>query len=108
MCSANGDVRFGSKADMCSAQAHVLFTPDSDIKCDTMECPLRAKSRHLHSSDVPLVKSCLRTTMHRQAVIGLIGGMSWESSAEYYRIINREVRRRLGGVHSARTLMFSV
>ena len=46
--------------------------------------------------------------MHQQAVIGLIGGMSWESSAEYYRIINREVRRRLGGAHSARTLMFSV
>jgi aspartate racemase len=46
--------------------------------------------------------------MHRQAVIGLIGGMSWESSAEYYRIINREVRSRLGGVHSARSLMWSV
>lgn len=40
--------------------------------------------------------------------IGLIGGMSWESSAEYYRIINREVQRRLGGVHSARSLMLSV
>ncbi len=40
--------------------------------------------------------------------IGLIGGMSWESSAEYYRIINREVRDRLGGVHSAKSLMFSV
>jgi aspartate racemase len=46
--------------------------------------------------------------MLRQAVIGLIGGLSWESSAEYYRIINREVRRRLGGVHSARSLMWSV
>lgn len=46
--------------------------------------------------------------MHRQAVIGLIGGMSWESSAQYYRIINREVRNRLGGVHSARSLMWSV
>src|SRR5882757_9093129 len=46
--------------------------------------------------------------MSRQAVIGLIGGMSWESSAEYYRIINREVRSRLGGVHSARSLMWSV
>ena len=41
-------------------------------------------------------------------VIGLIGGMSWESSAEYYRIINQEVRRRLGGVHSARSLMWSM
>ena len=46
--------------------------------------------------------------MRQQAVIGLIGGMSWESSAEYYRIINREVRSRLGGVHSARSLMWSV
>jgi aspartate racemase len=44
----------------------------------------------------------------RQATIGLIGGMSWESSAEYYRIINREVNRRLGGVHSAQCLMYSV
>ncbi len=43
-----------------------------------------------------------------QKTIGLIGGMSWESSAEYYRIINQETLRRLGGVHSARSLMFSV
>jgi aspartate racemase len=42
-----------------------------------------------------------------QAIIGLIGGMSWESSAEYYRIINQTVRDRLGGVHSARCLMWS-
>ena len=40
--------------------------------------------------------------------IGLIGGMSWESSAQYYRIINQQVRARLGGVHSAESLMFSV
>ena len=46
--------------------------------------------------------------MSKQALIGLIGGMSWESSAAYYRIINREVQKRLGGVHSARTLMLSV
>ena len=39
--------------------------------------------------------------------IGLIGGMSWESSAEYYRIINEEVHRRLGGVHSARVVLYS-
>jgi aspartate racemase len=41
-------------------------------------------------------------------VIGLIGGMSWESSAEYYRLINQAVRSRLGGQHSARSLMYSV
>jgi aspartate racemase len=40
--------------------------------------------------------------------IGLIGGMSWESSQEYYRIINEEVKRRLGGLHSAKCLLFSL
>jgi aspartate racemase len=45
--------------------------------------------------------------MPQQSVIGLIGGMSWESSAEYYRIINQEVRNRLGGLRSARCLMWS-
>jgi aspartate/glutamate racemase len=40
--------------------------------------------------------------------IGLIGGMSWESSAQYYAIINRAVRERLGGSHSAQILMYSV
>jgi aspartate racemase len=40
--------------------------------------------------------------------IGLIGGMSWESTAEYYRILNETVRERLGGLHSARCLLYSV
>jgi aspartate racemase len=40
--------------------------------------------------------------------IGLIGGMSWESSAQYYRIINEVVRERLGSTRSARSLMYSV
>jgi aspartate racemase len=40
--------------------------------------------------------------------IGLIGGMSWESSIEYYRIINETVRERLGGLHSAECIMYSV
>lgn len=39
--------------------------------------------------------------------IGLIGGMSWESSLEYYRLINQGVKERLGGLHSAQCLMFS-
>jgi len=39
--------------------------------------------------------------------IGLIGGLSWESSIEYYRLINQAARERLGGVHSAQCLMFS-
>lgn len=40
--------------------------------------------------------------------IGLIGGMSWESSQEYYRIINETVKERLGGLHSAKIIMYSV
>ena len=40
--------------------------------------------------------------------IGLIGGMSWESSIEYYRIINESVKERLGGLHSAKCIMNSV
>src|SRR3954467_1072284 len=40
--------------------------------------------------------------------IGLLGGMSWESSAEYYRLANEAVRDRLGGPHSARILLSSL
>jgi aspartate racemase len=40
--------------------------------------------------------------------IGLLGGMSWESSAEYYRLINQATRDRLGGLHSADCLLRSV
>ena len=39
--------------------------------------------------------------------IGLIGGLSWESTAIYYRLLNEAVRRRLGGLHSARLLLWS-
>ena len=39
--------------------------------------------------------------------IGLIGGMSWESTALYYKIINEEVKKKLGGSHSAECLMYS-
>lgn len=40
--------------------------------------------------------------------IGLIGGMSWESSSLYYQIINRTTQEKLGGVHSAKCLLYSV
>jgi aspartate racemase len=40
--------------------------------------------------------------------IGLIGGMSWESTVPYYRLINEGVKQRLGGLHSARIVLFSV
>lgn len=40
--------------------------------------------------------------------IGLIGGMSWESTIPYYRIINEEVKNRLGGLHSAKIVLYSV
>ena len=41
-------------------------------------------------------------------VIGLVGGMSWESSVEYYRVINEVTRDRLGPLYSAKSLMYTV
>jgi aspartate racemase len=41
-------------------------------------------------------------------IIGLIGGMSWESTLEYYRIVNETTKNRLGGFHSAKCLLYSV
>jgi aspartate racemase len=41
-------------------------------------------------------------------VIGLLGGMSWESSSEYYRLVNERVKAALGGFHSARSVLYSV
>ncbi len=46
--------------------------------------------------------------IHPMQTIGLLGGMSWESSIEYYRFINEAIRERLGGYHSAKSLMLSV
>ena len=46
--------------------------------------------------------------MASMKTIGLLGGMSWESSAEYYRLVNERVRELRGGYHSARTVLYSV
>ncbi|MCR5421559.1 MAG: aspartate/glutamate racemase family protein [Lachnospiraceae bacterium] len=40
--------------------------------------------------------------------IGLIGGMSWESTVTYYKVINETIKRKLGGLHSAKILLYSV
>ncbi len=50
----------------------------------------------------------LSTSAPVMQTIGLLGGMSWESSAHYYRLLNEGVRERLGGLHSARCLLASV
>ena len=44
----------------------------------------------------------------QQKTIGLIGGMSWESTVTYYQIINETIKQELGGLHSAKTLLYSV
>jgi len=44
----------------------------------------------------------------KMKTIGLLGGMSWESTVPYYRIINESVNQRLGGLHSAKIVLFSV
>ena len=40
--------------------------------------------------------------------IGMLGGMSWESTATYYKILNDEIKKRLGGLHSAKIILSSV
>ena len=40
--------------------------------------------------------------------IGLIGGMSWETTIPYYKIINEEIKTKLGGLHSAKIILYSV
>ena len=47
------------------------------------------------------------TSKSPQKLLGLIGGISWESTAHYYALLNRLARRRLGGQHSARLLLWS-
>lgn len=44
----------------------------------------------------------------KQKTIGLIGGMSWESTVTYYQIINETIKQKLGGLHSAKILLYSV
>lgn len=44
----------------------------------------------------------------KQAILGLLGGMSWESTAHYYAQINQHVRAAKGGLHSAPILLHSV
>ena len=44
----------------------------------------------------------------RPQLIGMIGGMSWESTVPYYRQINEVIKQRLGGLHSARLILYSV
>lgn len=46
--------------------------------------------------------------MTQMKTIGLIGGISWQSSIEYYRLLNELVNERLGGLHSAKLLMYSI
>ena len=40
--------------------------------------------------------------------IGLIGGMSWESTVTYYQVINETIKQQLGGLHSAKCILYSV
>jgi len=54
----------------------------------------------------PMLAGVLRGIIMK--TIGLIGGMSWESTAIYYKIINETVKERLGGLHSAKILLYSV
>jgi aspartate racemase len=55
----------------------------------------------------PLPRARRAATIGAMKTIGMIGGMSWQSSTTYYQIVNQAVQERLGGVHSAKILMYS-
>ena len=55
-----------------------------------------------------LNNSDVKEWMNKLKTIGLIGGMSWESTVTYYQIINTVVKEKLGGFHSAKCILFSV
>ncbi len=56
---------------------------------------------------VPMPRGWPRERGGAVKVLGLLGGMSWESTVEYYRLVNEETRARLGGLHSAPLLLWS-
>jgi aspartate racemase len=66
----------------------------------------------MQPSGIPIIKDRIYSYLYKGVInlktIGLIGGMSWESSLEYYRIINETAKLKLGGLHSAKCLMYSV
>ncbi len=72
---------------------------------------LRSSDRLRPSTAATVAALDRRPALRQSAVvkrIGLLGGMSWESTAEYYRLVNEAVRDRLGGLHSADCLLRSV
>jgi aspartate racemase len=66
-----------------------------------------SRSVPLGSPGVPAVTPCC-ANLRVMRRIGLLGGMSWESSAEYYRLVNQATRAQLGGLHSADCVLRSV
>ena len=62
---------------------------------------------HTRHAFVMLHRTGAPVNLARMKTIGMLGGMSWESSAIYYQLLNREVQKRVGGVASAKTVLHS-
>jgi len=73
-----------------------------------LDCGLESRSSGSSCGTWPRGGRLVVVTMNAPRVIGMLGGMSWESSAQYYRLANELVRERLGGLHSARIVLASV
>jgi amino-acid racemase len=46
--------------------------------------------------------------LEKMKTIGMLGGMSWESTQVYYKLVNEEIRKRLGKLHSAKIILYSL
>ena len=71
-------------------------------------CSTHHSTGELNDAGQPLRPAATVLKERPIKTIGIIGGVSWASSIEYYRLMNEMVRDRLGGVHSAEILMFSI
>ena len=86
-------VRFGSKADMCSANRHVRFTPKSGhVQC-TRRCPLCANSGHLRSNNLYSITSSARPTAKRDSKAERLGGLEVEEQFDFRDLLDRQFAR---------------
>jgi len=89
-------------------KCHIPIVPLENVTKGWSKCHT-GKMSHIYCDITPVPLS--HVTIKEESglkTIGLIGGMSWESSLEYYRIVNETIKSKLGGLHSAKCLMYSV
>jgi aspartate racemase len=95
------------KAGSAQATCPATWTGGTSTGGQPLQWPFAlATGRHAPSADT--VERPIDCKVEHMKTIGLLGGMSWESTVPYYRQINETVKARLGGLHSAQLILYSV